>query len=194
MKYMPFLAMMAAASLVMTGCRPKSAAMVSPTVAPLPTAIPVPTSTTSSGNNGYSSDLYGKTYGNAATTPAAQAQPVSGTATLKVSQKDGIGSFLVDSNGMTVYLTTYDTANTSTCSGYCADNWPALAMADQPVAGDGVDASLLGTIQRDGGTTQITYNGHPLYTFRKDSAPGDINGQGVNGTWYVVSPGGDPVK
>ena len=67
-------------------------------------------------------------------------------------------------------------------------------MADQPVAGDGVDASLLGTIQRDDGTTQITYDGHPPYTFRKDSAPGDTNGQGVNGTWYVVSPGGDPVK
>jgi predicted lipoprotein with Yx(FWY)xxD motif len=100
----------------------------------------------------------------------------------------------VDANGMTLYLFTKDSAGTSNCSGGCASNWPPLTVTGQPVAGTGVNASLLGTTARADGSTQVTYNGHPLYYYKADHAPGDENGQGVGGVWYVVSASGDAVK
>jgi predicted lipoprotein with Yx(FWY)xxD motif len=56
-----------------------------------------------------------------------------------------------------------------------------------------VDASKFGTTKRTDGTTQVTYNGWPLYYFAKDKAPGDVTGQGVGSVWYVVSAAGDKV-
>jgi predicted lipoprotein with Yx(FWY)xxD motif len=70
-----------------------------------------------------------------------------------------------------------------------------IAKGEVKAGGGGdVDASLLGTSARDDGTLQVTYNGHPLYHFAGDQAPGDTNGQGVGGIWFVVSPAGDPIK
>ena len=65
-----------------------------------------------------------------------------------------------------------------------------------PTVGKGANASMLGTSKRSDGKTQVTYNGHPLYTFAGDSGPGDTSGQGVNafgGLWYVLSPAGQQV-
>jgi predicted lipoprotein with Yx(FWY)xxD motif len=62
------------------------------------------------------------------------------------------------------------------------------------MAGEGVDATLLGTITRDDGSTQVTYNGWPLYYFHEDAAPGDTNGQGVGGVWFLVSPEGEAIE
>jgi predicted lipoprotein with Yx(FWY)xxD motif len=62
------------------------------------------------------------------------------------------------------------------------------------MAGDGVDESLLSTITRDDGTTQVTYNGWPLYTFSGDTAPGDTNGAGEEDTWFLISSTGDPLQ
>ena len=59
---------------------------------------------------------------------------------------------------------------------------------------DGVDEALLGTASRTDGSSQVTYNGWPLYYFAADSAPGDINGQGVNDVWWVVDPSGDAIR
>ena len=72
-----------------------------------------------------------------------------------------------------------------------------MASQGSPVAGDGVDATLLGTITRDDGTMQVTYNGHPLYTFVDDKASGDAGGQGkedAGGTWHLISPAGEPIQ
>jgi predicted lipoprotein with Yx(FWY)xxD motif len=81
-----------------------------------------------------------------------------------------------------------DTDGTSACYDQCAENWPAFTgTAD--ASGD-VDASLIGTTTRDDGTTQVTYNGQPLYYFAADQAPGDTNGQGVGDVWWVVGPDG----
>jgi predicted lipoprotein with Yx(FWY)xxD motif len=60
-------------------------------------------------------------------------------------------------------------------------------------AGEGIDASLLGTVEHPDGI-QVTYNGWPLYFFADDSAPGDVNGQGVGGVWYVLDPTGNAIK
>jgi predicted lipoprotein with Yx(FWY)xxD motif/plastocyanin len=101
--------------------------------------------------------------------------------------------FLVDAKGMTLYLFLNDTPNTSNCYDACAQNWPPLLVTGSPVAGDGLDGAKLGTTARTDGTTQVTYNGWPLYYFAADKLAGDTNGQDVKQVWYVISPAGDKV-
>ena len=116
------------------------------------------------------------------------------SATLGV-ESTSLGKILEDSQGRTLYVFQGDSGTKSNCSGACAANWPPLTSA-KPTVGKGASASMVGTTKRSDGKTQVTYNGHPLYTFQGDSSPGDTSGQGVNafgGLWYVVSPGGQQV-
>lgn len=103
-----------------------------------------------------------------------------------------LGEILVDADGVTLYLFTPDERGDSTCYDDCAQNWPPLEGPAE--AGDGADAALLDTVEREDGTAQVTYNGWPLYYFAGDSAAGDTNGQGVGDIWYVVDPSGDAVR
>jgi len=128
-----------------------------------------------------------------ATQPPA-AVPVTGAATVSLGENADLGSFLVDDKGMTLYLFTKDSPNTTVCYDKCATAWPPLLTNGNPVAGEGADASLLGTIERTDGTTQVTYNGWPLYYYEKDKAPGDVIGQDVGGVWFVVSASGEMVE
>jgi predicted lipoprotein with Yx(FWY)xxD motif len=128
----------------------------------------------------------------AATEPAAV--PVTGGTTISVGENDQLGSFLVDAKGMTLYLFTKDTANTSNCYEKCATAWPPLLTTGEPVAGTDVDASMLGTTTRTDGSVQVTYNGWPLYYYEKDKAPGDVTGQDVGDVWFVISPAGEKVE
>ena len=93
---------------------------------------------------------------------------------------------------MTLYLFTKDTPNTSNCTGQCLMAWPPLL--GKPTAGQGVDASKLGSFQRADGSTQASYNGWPLYYWQQDAKPGDVTGQDVNGVWYVLDRNGAAVK
>jgi len=132
----------------------------------------------------------------AATEAATEAPAVAvptGPATVSLGQNDTLGSFLVDDQGMTLYLFTKDTPNTTVCYEKCAVAWPPLLTAGDPVAGEGADASLLGTTDRTDGTVQVTYNGWPLYYYEKDQAPGDVTGQDVGDVWFVVSAEGNQV-
>jgi predicted lipoprotein with Yx(FWY)xxD motif len=107
-----------------------------------------------------------------------------------------MGTYLTDSSGNTLYDFLSDTATTSSCSGSCATVWPPLATTGTPIAGSGVTAGMLGTLTRSDGTMQVTYGGHPLYTFKEDTAPGDTKGQGVDGfgaKWWLVSPAGQSI-
>lgn len=128
-----------------------------------------------------------------ATQPAAVV-PVTGGTTVSVGQNDSLGSFLVDDKGMTLYLFTKDTPNTSNCYDKCATAWPPLMTTGKPAAGQGVDASKLGTTTRKDGSIQVTYNGWPLYYYQKDKARGDVAGQDVGSVWFVVSPAGEKVE
>ncbi len=114
----------------------------------------------------------------------------TGPAAVNVSQNATLGSFLVDSKGMTLYLYTTDTPNKSNCYGPCAVAWPPLLTAGAPIAGSGVTASMLGTTTRTDGTTQVTYNGWPLYYFQTDKAAGDTTGENVQNVWFVITPAG----
>jgi predicted lipoprotein with Yx(FWY)xxD motif len=96
-----------------------------------------------------------------------------------------------------LYLFEKDTGATSSCYGSCASVWPPLTTKGAPQAGPGVNASLLGTATRSDGTSEVTYNGHPLYFYVGDSSPGQTGGQGLNqfgALWFVVSPEGRAIK
>jgi|GEM_PF-555560 len=106
------------------------------------------------------------------------------------------GTILVTATGRTLYMLTGDSPAASICTGACVTAWPPLTTTGAPRAGSGVNAQLLGTITRADGTRQVTYAGHPLYTFFRDSAAGQVNGEGIDnfgGIWYVLDTAGTPV-
>jgi predicted lipoprotein with Yx(FWY)xxD motif len=129
-----------------------------------------------------------------ATSTSAPVPVTGGAATVNLGQNDSLGSFLVDDKGMALYLFTKDTPDTSNCYEKCATAWPPLLTTGDPVAGEGVDASMFGTTTRTDGTVQVTYNGWPLYYYEKDKAPGDVTGQEVGDVWYVISPAGEMIE
>lgn len=103
-----------------------------------------------------------------------------------------LGEVLTDADGMTLYMFTEDSDGSSACEGSCLSTWPILA--GKPDAGSGADAGLIGTIERGDGETQATYGGHPLYYYASDSSAGDVNGQEVQDSWYVLDAQGQPVE
>jgi predicted lipoprotein with Yx(FWY)xxD motif len=136
-------------------------------------------------------------YGGATSAPTATESPTgddataAGAAALATETDDELGEFLVDNDGMTLYLFTTDTDGTSTCYDECASVWPPLLTDTEDVTASGsVDASLIGTVERTDGTVQVTYKDQPLYYFADDEEPGETDGQGLNGVWYVVNPDG----
>jgi predicted lipoprotein with Yx(FWY)xxD motif len=107
-----------------------------------------------------------------------------------------LGRILVDAQGQTLYLFKKDSGGKSACTGECAKFWPPLRASGKPTAGRGVTASKLGTIRRSDGKPQVTYKGHPLYTFLKDTKPGQTNGQGLTAfgaSWFTLSPAGSQI-
>ena len=129
-------------------------------------------------------------------TDAPTGVPVTGAATVNVAEVGTFGQALVDAEGRSLYLFTNDTQNsgTSSCTGDCLVEWPPLFTDGEPVAGEGVDAAMLGTIILPDGTSQVTYNGWPLYYFHEDAAPGDALGQGLGGVWFLVTPAGEMIE
>ena len=113
---------------------------------------------------------------------------------------EGLGTILVDGQGLTVYMYATDVqGQPSRCYNICAVQWPPVVLkpgVTSPVAGPGIDNALLGTTSRTDGTTQVTYNGWPLYLWPPDRAPGKATGQALTnagGLWYVLSPAGKPI-
>ncbi len=111
----------------------------------------------------------------------------TGSTTIMVKTDPKLGKILTNASGMTLYVYAKDTANTSNCTAACAANWPPLTTTGTPTAPTDVTGTL-GTITRSDGTKQVTYNGKPLYTFIKDTAPGNTTGQGFGGVWSVATP------
>jgi predicted lipoprotein with Yx(FWY)xxD motif len=132
-------------------------------------------------------------YGSAGPTSSPAGR--SGVATVAATSSNR-GMILVDGSGRTLYLFAKDQPDQSACSGACATAWPIDQSSGTPKAGSGVKASLLGTIRRADGTTQVTYDHHPLYYYAGDSGAGQQNGQAINAfgaAWYVVAPTGEAV-
>jgi predicted lipoprotein with Yx(FWY)xxD motif len=115
----------------------------------------------------------------------------SGSRAVVNSKSTKFGTILVNSSGQTLYLDVNDKSGHFACTGQCAAAWPVLKTSGKPKAAGKVKASMLGTVKH-GSATQVTYNGHPLYTFIQDSKSAPISGEGVNG-FYVVSTSGSKV-
>lgn len=125
--------------------------------------------------------------------------PVTGDVDVQVSETADFGQILVNGEGMSLYVFMSDTqdAGTSACSDGCAGIWPPFTIDGEPVAGEGLDTSMLGTITREDGSMQVTYNGWPLYLYAGDTAPGDTTGQGITdeyGLWYLIGPDGEVIQ
>jgi predicted lipoprotein with Yx(FWY)xxD motif len=150
------------------------------------------------GSTGAAASSGGGLYGGGASTTAADTTASvasSGPATI-ATKKTKLGTILVDSKGRTLYLWVADKGGKSVCDGGCAQAWPPVLTKGAPKAAGSVKANLLGTTKRADGTTEVTYEGHPLYTFVQDQAPGDTTGQGSNGfgaLWWVLSPAGQAI-
>jgi predicted lipoprotein with Yx(FWY)xxD motif len=145
------------------------------------------TSSSSASNPGYATGA-----GNGTSTTKSSSAVIS---TRKVS---GLGTVLVNAQGRTLYMFTADKHAKVTCVKGCAGLWPPakLAAGQQPSAGGGAKASLLGSDPDPEGGEVITYAGWPLYTYAADSEAGSADGQGVNadgGLWYVLSPSGSKI-
>ena len=124
-----------------------------------------------------------------AASPAATTAPAAGGTELKATTIGGV-AVLTNAQGFTLYWFVPDTATTSKCNGSCATYWPPVK--GPATAGPGVTGKLA-TITRADGSTQATYNGHPLYTYQGDTAPGQANGNNLNasgGVWHEVTVSG----
>lgn len=204
MKYRTLLGALCGLALVLAACAPATAteapATLEPTTVvtePPVTESPVATEPPAATETSAATEAPAATDTPSADTTATVGVPVTGEATVNVADVGTYGSALVNGDGMALYVFSLDTGGTSACADDCAAEWIPLASQGAPVAGEGVDASLLGTITRDDGTMQVTYNGHPLYTFVDDAAPGDANGQGLDdfdGIWNLISPAGEPIQ
>jgi predicted lipoprotein with Yx(FWY)xxD motif len=107
-----------------------------------------------------------------------------------------LGTVLVDSPGRTLYLFEKDKGTVSSCTGACASIWPRLVTGRTTVTGRGASAAKLGSSGSADGKTEVTYAGHPLYTYAGDAKPGDTQGQGLTqfgAEWYVLAPSGHKI-
>ncbi len=135
---------------------------------------------------------------------AASAKPTAATSQAETAAsgrvvklgKTRYGRILQDRRGRTLYLFTKEKGKKSRCYGDCARAWPPLLTKGEPRARAGAKQSLLGTTKRRGGTTQVTYNGHPVYFYVDEDEPNEILCQAVpefGGIWYVIDKNGDAI-
>lgn len=124
--------------------------------------------------------------------PAAEGE----AANVSLASVGDLGLVLVETKGFTLYDFHKDKGGKSACNGACAEAWPPLTTTGAPTSGNGANGSLLGTVERTDGTTQVTYKGHPLYTFVGDKKPGAGTGNDVTafgGQWYALMGNGEEV-
>lgn len=126
------------------------------------------------------------------TTANGTSTPISENLILGITNNgNSLGDFLSAYNGMTLYTYAPDqqTPGSSACTGSCAQNWPPYTVESKSdINVSAATSGTVGTITRADGTLQVTYNGAPLYFYIGDKSPGDTNGQGVGGVWYVAKP------
>lgn len=121
--------------------------------------------------------------------PVASAATTGDTYTVSITTDPKLGKLLTGEDGRTLYTFRKDAANTSNCTGGCAQAWPPFVLegSEKVVAGDGVNGSVT-TFARADGSMQVAYNGTPLYYYATDQKAGDVTGQGVGGVWFVAQP------
>jgi predicted lipoprotein with Yx(FWY)xxD motif len=129
--------------------------------------------------------------------PTAAPNAEKGTTFVSLGSAGELGLVLVDSKGYTLYDFHKDKGTKSSCYGAFAEGWPPLLSEGKPEPSNGAMANMLGTTKRRDGTTQVTYNGHPLYTFAGDRKPGEANGNDVDAfgaEWYALKGNGEEAE
>jgi predicted lipoprotein with Yx(FWY)xxD motif len=117
-----------------------------------------------------------------------------GAAVVSVSTVPKLDKVIVNKEGFTLYDFSKDKGTNSSCYGACAQNWPPELTEGEPQVGEGAMASKIGMTERKDGSLQVTYAGHPMYTFIQDQKPGEANGNDLNffgGQWYALKPSGE---
>ena len=153
------------------------------------TTTTAPTTTTA-GDTTTTTEVSTTTVGDTTTTTEA-APTIPDPPYLTISESVH-GTIVTDHEGNSVYLFTPDDQGDSTCTGACEVTWPPLI--DEHGAGPGVDPDLIGLVARADGSMQVTYDDWPLYYYVGDVLPGDTNGQGVGGNWWLIAPDGARVE
>jgi predicted lipoprotein with Yx(FWY)xxD motif len=151
----------------------------------------------SSDSSSSSGGAYGSSEGSTAKNASSGSSGGGTAAIVSAAGAPKLGRILVDSKGFTLYDFHKDKGTTSACYGACASVWPPLTTEGAPQAGEGASASKLGTTKRKDGTTQVTYAGHPLYTYTADTKPGEANGNDFSSygaEWYALLPSGEEAK
>jgi len=148
-------------------------------------------------DNSGSGGAYGSR-GDTGSTQAAKSEAApGGDGVVAVATNPDLGKILVDSKGFTLYDFHKDKGTKSACYGACAGVWPPLTTSAAPQAMSGVEKSKLGTTKRSDGTVQVTYAGHPLYTYVVDKKPGEAKGNDFSsygGEWYALQPSGEDAE
>jgi predicted lipoprotein with Yx(FWY)xxD motif len=112
---------------------------------------------------------------------------------VKIAQKEGVGKYLTDTEGKTLYYFKKDSKGNSACAGPCLEKWP-IYFREKVAPPKGISQKKFGTITRADGKKQTTFKGFPLYYWAGDVNAGDTKGQGVNDVWSVVNPDNFPPK
>ncbi len=141
----------------------------------------------------------GGSSGSPAASGTTGAQQSTTPATVETRTIKGLGTVLVDSRGLTLYVFAPDQQKQVTCTGGCAAVWPPLKLkaGSTATAGGTAQASLLGSDPDPDGGSVVTYASWPLYTYVADTGPGQAKGQALDlngGFWYVISPSGTLIK
>jgi predicted lipoprotein with Yx(FWY)xxD motif len=142
-------------------------------------AVPAPSPVTSTSTSSTSST----------TSSTSNPSAIQNNLTLGTDTSATLGTYVIAYNGMTLYTYAKDSTATSTCYGQCATTWPPYVVPSGMQLN--LEAGVTGqanTITRADGTTQVTYNGRPLYFYAGDTASGQTNGQGIGNVWFVVKP------
>jgi predicted lipoprotein with Yx(FWY)xxD motif len=147
------------------------------------------------GDSGDTSSASGEGSGGSSGQQVSSPEAIA-VAAISTEKVGDLGKVLVDSKGRTVYVFHKDkrslySAKGSACYGACAEAWPPLLTGGEPEAEKGASPTKLSTLTRKDGTLQVTYYGHPVYTYAEDKKPGEANGNGVTafgGQWSALGP------
>lgn len=124
---------------------------------------------------------------------SGSASGTAASATVVTKAQSGYGTVLATPSGRDLFVLTSDAAGT-TCSGSCTKEWHPLIASGKVTAGPGLNASLLSTVRRSDGRTQVTYDKRPLYTYAGSDTTGAAGVMGDGGIWYLIAPSGKPVE
>jgi predicted lipoprotein with Yx(FWY)xxD motif len=164
--------LLAACGLFLAGCGQASQVSGSPAISPAAAAVVAPSSASAA----------------VTSTKAAEVAPAA------LAQAGTLGQVLVGANGHTLYAFTKDVDGVSTCFDACAAAWPAVTVTAGFTPPAGVNAALVGTVDRPDGSKQLKIGKWPLYFYAGDGAPGKTNGQGVGAVWFAQAADGTLVK